>query len=587
MSAPPGRLAAPADHPPVLGQRIAAAARDTPALVRVHWLVTVLLTAGLALRVLAQIAYRPALLFIDSTKYLLGAYPGDDPPGYRFALKPLLLVGNLDLVPAVQHLLGLAMAITIYALLLRRGVPRWLSALATAPVLLDGYQLQIEQNIMPDVMFETLIVAGLAALLWRSRPRPWMIITGGLALGASATARQVGEILILPALVYVLVTVAGGRRRRAGQAVLLCAAFAAPILFASYANYVSIHRFSLAPYASGTIYGRMAASANCATLTIPWYERPLCPTAQQQRTGPDTLAHGTTSPLKFYVAPPGKHRTSVVRDFDRRVLVQQPFNVAAGIAKDALKLFALDRVTSPGDTPISRWQFQASYPLYSPYVTVDHGAIVFGTFTPQGQERTLGTGQRFGGGAPVVVRPLAAFLRAYQLGGGYTPGPLFALTALAGLAGSLAAFRRRATSAQLAAARACLLVFTTGVAVLLASDVFEFSWRYQLPALFTLPAAAALAITPLLRGRRSPADDTRQVVPDALKPGHGEGNHRADGNQHHDWQPGGGLPHHDAASERADDDGREHTQAPGKPVRLAAGHQVSQDPREGAGQVGG
>ena len=60
----------------------------------------------------------------------------------------------------IQHLLGLGMAVAIYLLLLRRGVPRWLAALATAPVLLDAYQLQIEQNVMPDVMFEALIMAG-------------------------------------------------------------------------------------------------------------------------------------------------------------------------------------------------------------------------------------------------------------------------------------------------------------------------------------------------------------------------------------------------------------------------------------------
>ena len=64
------------------------------------------------------------------------------------------------------------MAVAIYVLLLRRGVPRWLAALATAPVLLDAYQLQIEQNVMPDVMFEALIVAGLVALLWRATPSP-------------------------------------------------------------------------------------------------------------------------------------------------------------------------------------------------------------------------------------------------------------------------------------------------------------------------------------------------------------------------------------------------------------------------------
>ncbi len=101
--------------------------RHAPALARQHWLFAVLLTAGLVLRVLTQIAYRPALLYIDSTKYLLGAYPGDDPPGYQLAIKPVLALGNPDLIAVIQHLAGLGMAIALYLVLLRRGAPRWLA----------------------------------------------------------------------------------------------------------------------------------------------------------------------------------------------------------------------------------------------------------------------------------------------------------------------------------------------------------------------------------------------------------------------------------------------------------------------------
>jgi hypothetical protein len=120
------------------------------------------------------------------------------------------------------------------------------------------------------------------------------------------------------------------------------------------------------------------------------------------------------------------------------------------------------------------------------------------------------------GGRATVARPLAAFLRGYQLHGGYTPGPLLAVAALAGLAGAVIAL-----AAGLAAARgrsilsprrrelalACLLVFGSAAAVLLASDLFEFSWRYQLPALVTLPPAGALGLALLgsLLRHRAPA----------------------------------------------------------------------------------
>src|SRR5215469_708983 len=268
-----------------LPRRLAALARRTPALAREHWLLTLLLAAGLVLRVLAQIAYRPALYYIDTAKYLFGAYPGNDPPGYQILIKPVLAVAGPSLVAALQHVLGLAMAVLIYIVLVRRGAPRWLSALATAPVLLDAYQLQIEQTIMPDVMFEACIVAGLAALLWHPRPRTALVITGGLFLGVAVTARQVGEILILPALAYLLVAVPHWRHRLA-QGAILCAAFALPILAASFRNEIAIHNFGLAPYSGGSLYGRTAAAADCATLQLPSYERALCPTAQQQRNGP-------------------------------------------------------------------------------------------------------------------------------------------------------------------------------------------------------------------------------------------------------------------------------------------------------------
>src|SRR5216683_2268604 len=216
------------------------------ALLRRHWLLAILLAAGLALRVLAQIAYRPALLYIDSIKYLYGAYPGNDPPGYLLVLKPFLTVGNLDVVAAVQHLLGLGMAVALYLLMRRRGVPRWLAALANAPILLDGYQLQMEQTIMPDTLFEALIVTGLAILLWQPHPKRWMIVAAGFALGASAPVRQIGEILILPAVIYLLVVIPGWRAKLTNAATI-CAAFALPILAVSYRDYVAIKHFALAP----------------------------------------------------------------------------------------------------------------------------------------------------------------------------------------------------------------------------------------------------------------------------------------------------------------------------------------------------
>jgi hypothetical protein len=259
--------------------------------------------------------------------------------------------------------------------------------------------------------------------------------------------------------------------------------------------------------------------------------------------------------------------------------------VVASVARDVLKMFALGRVTDPGDVPLSRWQFQTHYPTYPPYVMISGGGFLFHTYNHYGVVVTIGTGASFAADHPAVVRPVAAFLRAYQLGGGYTPGPLFLLTILAGLAGSLAVLRRRAPAAQRDAALACLLFFATGVAVLLASDVFEFNWRYQLPALITLPPAAALAITVALTRRARSAAAGGEVVPDPLEAGHRRHDDQAEGDEDDSGQPGRDGLHDDAGNDRAGDDGGQDPQAAFHAIRFAAGHQPGDETGEGAGQV--
>src|SRR5260370_11382457 len=102
-----------------------------------------------------------------------------------------------------------------------------------APVLLDAYQLQIEQTVMPDVWFQALIVAGLAILLWPPETSWRRAAVAGLVLGTSATFAQVGEALILPAVIYLLAA-GGGWPRAIGKAAAVCVALALAIL--AYAN---------------------------------------------------------------------------------------------------------------------------------------------------------------------------------------------------------------------------------------------------------------------------------------------------------------------------------------------------------------
>jgi hypothetical protein len=57
--------------------------------------------------------------------------------------------------------------------------------------------------------------------------------------------------------------------------------------------------------------------------------------------------------------------------------------------------------------------------------------------------------------------------------------------------------RRMLTAADSELAAACLLVTLSATVLLLSSDAYEFSWRYQLPAVVMLPVAGALGLTAL------------------------------------------------------------------------------------------
>src|SRR6201982_2872947 len=130
---------------------------------------------------------------------------------------------------------------------------------------------------MPDVLFETLLVAGMVLLLCQRRPGLFLVILGGLALGASAPVRQVGEALIAPALIYVVFAAQGWRRRIVHGAVLT-ACFALPIVgYMSYSAVIMQYGFELSNMGNAYLYGRAAHAADCPTLKIPAVERPPGP----------------------------------------------------------------------------------------------------------------------------------------------------------------------------------------------------------------------------------------------------------------------------------------------------------------------
>ena len=269
-----------------------------PALARRHWLLTVLLPAGLVLRVLAQIAYRPALLYIDSLKYLFGAYPGNDPLGYQYC-SGRCWMSPTWLIAALQHLLGLAMAVRCTpcccAAACRAGWPRWpprrccstpTSSRSSRPSCPTSCSRPDRRRpgrpaVAPPPPHRPDHHRRPVPRRLRHRP------PGRRDLPPARPGLPAGD---PPPLAPPAWPRAPSVRR-----------LRPPILAASFRNCVVIHNFGLAPYAGGSVYGRMAAAADCATLKLPAYERALCPTAQQQRTartGSTTSSARPSSPSR-------------------------------------------------------------------------------------------------------------------------------------------------------------------------------------------------------------------------------------------------------------------------------------------------
>ena len=382
---------------------------------------------------------------------------------------------------------------------------------------------------MPDVWFEALIVAGLAVLLWRPRVSLPAAIVAGVILAAAATVMQLGVVLVLPAVIFLL-AMGGNWRQMLSRSAALAVAFVLVILGYSGISYARNGFFGLAHRQSLT--GRLAYSAECATLTLPAAARPLCPTPAEQANGPDWLEHSGQSPIYTAIVKPGT-RAALIGDINSAVMSQQPLRVLGSVAGDVARLFALTRDPVQSVTPISRWQFQTGYPTYPPWVSIcpagpptaqaclvqqttiqkqvapvsdllvrPGGTIIVGV-QKKAFGQFYGTRVRLSYGRTAQVnRPIAGFLRGYQLHGGYTPGPLLALFCLTGLAGSLLLFRRLdERTRQLALG--CLLFTATAAVVLLSPDLYEFSWRYELPAVVTLVPAGVLGIWAVTRMRKA------------------------------------------------------------------------------------
>ena len=172
-----------------------------------------LLLLGAAVRGLAVHAYVPAFFFPDSADYLDVAHSGAPKVhrtwGYSAFLAVLERLVSFGHVVVVQHLLGLLAAVLVYALLQQRGVRRSVSCLAAAPLLLDGYVVQIEHYVMAESLYILLLAVAIVLLLWQDRPSWRTAAAAGVVLGLGMVTRTVAGVVIAVAVLYLLVRLIG------------------------------------------------------------------------------------------------------------------------------------------------------------------------------------------------------------------------------------------------------------------------------------------------------------------------------------------------------------------------------------------
>lgn len=470
--------------------------RPSPALLRRHWPVLIVLAAAAGLRIVAEIAIYPGTWFSDTNNYVQVAATGTVSvvrvSGYALFVAPFWHAGSAAALIITQHLLGLGIVALLYALLVRRGVPRGLAALAVVPAGLDAYLIAVEHAIMSDTVFHAAVVGAIVLLLWGDRPHLAAVAAAGLLLGYAGVVRSVGAPFAVVFVAYLLV-------RRVGWRAILAICLPWVLVAVGYAALFDHQHgsFTLTQWGGRFLYARVATFADCAGMRgLPADERPLCPDPRRPRTS-NAYLWGQTSPIHGLPATDDAR----VRDFAVRVIRDKPGTYVRSVADNVAHYFEPGHHLEHNDYQLTVWQFPVdpsrdAFPGYR------------GPIRPGSAHRriTINPNQYV---SRMVTRPrtdaaASRLLHDYQRHG-YTSGLILAgclVVVLVALVLRRGPWRLRIDAALLAAA--------TLSALLVASALSVFSYRYGLIAVVLLPPAAALAGAGLLRARSPESGMSRE-----------------------------------------------------------------------------
>ncbi|WP_175596163.1 hypothetical protein [Thermomonospora catenispora] len=446
------------------------------ALIRRHPAFSVLIAVAALVRLTAMAAYRPALFFNDSFDYLhaaLNPYPHPlRPSGYSLLLLALRPLHSFTAVAAVQHLMGLATGVLIYALLRRRfGLPGWGATLAAAPVLLDAYQVQLEHLVLSDASFIFWVTAAVTLLLWNERPTVPAAAGAGLLVALAWLTRSVGMPVLLGICVFMVL-------QRVGWRAIAATLTACALPVVCYMGWYSqVHGpFAMTESSGVFLFARAYKFADCRkipNLTVD--EQQLCVLPDHKLPNSQDGIWDRRSPLKRVVDLRfGPRQNAIAGSFSRKAIMAQPGDYAAVVAGDFFRAFRWEREVFPDLKTYRLYEFEETVqPL--PVWSMDAHSTAADVADAYEQGRAQ----------PRVVEPFGKIIRTYQ-DHVYLRGTMVGALLLAGLAGMIPLWRRFGGAA--------FLPWTLATGLLLApAATAEFDYRYVLPAVPLASLAAGMA----------------------------------------------------------------------------------------------
>ncbi|WP_344596511.1 hypothetical protein [Actinomadura vinacea] len=450
-----------------------------------HGLFGTALLLALGLRVLAIAGYPTALWFGDSVGYLRSALHLEPSPtrpsGYSVMLRVLEPFHSFVAVVTVQHLIGLATGVMLYALVWRHAraakrrawVPGALGTAVALPVLFDAYQIELEHLLLSDTLFTFLVVAAVVVLLWRPNPTWRAAAFAGALLGLASATRAIGLPLLAVVLLWLFLR-RKGFRDAIVPAVAVAVAFAIPVgLYMTW--YHRAHgEFAMTETEKTFLYGRTADFADCSIIKPRPELQGFCPRTSPKNVSPPYAALWTDQSPFARIGGGKVGGNEKAGEFAIAAIRAQPDDYARVVLRDTLRAFYLQRTVHPSPWTFQKYEFPAKEQslskrqakVASPYARTD--------------------------GRP-VAEPYAGWMRTYQ---DWVHLPGIGLGALL-LAAATGVVLRRGPR------RRVLLPWMMSAALLVVpAATADFDYRYVLPAVPLGALAAGLAYLPGRRANR-------------------------------------------------------------------------------------